>query len=195
MPGLVNALAVNSSNNRLYVGLSSDSSLRVLDGFSFGQIWARNFDGFPISIDVDETQQRAYVLTQNAMLKVLHEVTTAELQNLFIGSGPNNVRINPTNGRIYVSIPPSFVLREIDPSTWTTIVDIPVGSGAGRFDVNHLTGRTYIANSNDWTVTVIGEPPPTQLNVNNPADGQDANPGNGTSSIRRGRLGRVRVVG
>jgi DNA-binding beta-propeller fold protein YncE len=165
-------IAVNPTTNRIYV-LSDDptpgaqdrliaingASDTVIDFVSLG------IDGNPVSIAVDETANRIYVVTSSGVSMYAGEAATRPLGVIGVGSRPVALAVDPGSHRVYVAVdnptPGSMdTLAVIDPAAPVALYAADLGVDANPIGLTVRRGRpndprVFVANAGDDTVDIF----------------------------------------
>lgn len=161
VPGINSArdIAVNPTTNRIYVSASSGHRLSVIDGTanSVTQIW---LDGLPDGVGVNPVTNRIYVSNDASQywmpsLSIVDGLTEAVIDEVSVGSDPQDVDVNSDTNRVYVAKEYGDNVVVVDGATNTVLVTVGVGDAPFGVAVNARTGRIYVANSGSDTVSVI----------------------------------------
>ena len=161
-----NAIAVNSTTNRIYVVNTIDDTMSVIDGSTNTVLGSPIPVGpDPLAVAVNATTNRVYVADWGAdTVSVIDGSTNTVLSDpIKVGHNPAGIAVNVTTNRVYVvnALKNSVSVSVIDGVTHIVLGDpIPV-TKTGREDewtgmvMNATTNRLYVVNAVDGTVSVI----------------------------------------
>ena len=153
-------IAVDENQGRAFVTAGGSNSVSVLDTASNKVLAKFMTDGMPRGLAINSFTGRVYVVSAGgSTLNIFDGRTGIEIQD-DISTGENNpVRLAVDTRRdvYYVSHSTiaSGVVVAMNASSNRPKAAIAVGNGAGGIAVNELTGRVYVANGTDGTVSVI----------------------------------------
>ena len=164
--GRVGGIKVNEVTNKIYVGgggyTNTPGGITVIDGATNTAVSA-DFSAFPggaLDLAVNETTNKVYFWPFNGSSGVL-DGTTNVATPLPATLGPvANIRVNQTLNRVYVTSR-TGVLHVLDGATDAEIATLAIGSQdpnyplAPNIAVNETTGRVFITDFNNGTVTVV----------------------------------------
>lgn len=149
-------VAVNPSTGRVYVALSGEGSLSVVDGFEGRVLAVVTGLKRPRGVAVNPTTDRVYVTDTGAgRLLVIDGTSNETLVSLPMGSYPDAVAVDPEANRIYVANAGDGSLSILDGTNHELITSVKVAEGPVLSSaegpllgmaVNRNTGRVYIVH-------------------------------------------------
>jgi len=142
-------VAVNSSTGRVYVALSGEGSLSVVDGLE-GRVLAV-ITGLkrPRGVAVNPTTNRIYVTDTGAdRLVVINGTNNEMLVSLPVGSYPDAVAVDLGANRIYVANAGDGSLWILDGTSHELVASVKVAKGPVLgMAVNQDTGTVYVVHA------------------------------------------------
>jgi YVTN family beta-propeller protein len=143
-------IAVNPSTGLVYVAIST--SVVVVDENHV--VIATIPVNDALAVDVDPTTNRIYVISNN-ILSVIDGATHTVIATVPVGQGSQDVAVNPTTGRIYVSNFDSNSISVIEALSNMVVTSIPVAAAPRGLGVNPVTNRIYVTHAQSNIVSVI----------------------------------------
>jgi YVTN family beta-propeller protein len=157
VPGGPRDVAVNPTNNMIYVASYNSDTVSVIDGTTHRLIRTIPIGGGAYGIAVNPNNNMIYVANAIAnTTSVIDGRTNAIVRNITVGHLPEGVAVNPTNNMIYVANYGSDTVSVIDGRTNTLAAeDIAVGDGPKSVAVDLTNNMIYVANYYSNTTSVI----------------------------------------
>lgn len=164
-------VAVNPLTNTVYVTDNSRNVIHVINGAtntittSIPVTLPPNFQLRGIA--ANPTTNRFYVVRSDqtpgagpGSVQVFDGATNLPLTVITVGVGPEDITVDPSRNRIYVtnlgtSAAPGSTLSVIDGATNTVVSTVTVGTSPRGVDVNTSDGRVFVANTTSGTVSVV----------------------------------------
>lgn len=159
------SVAVNSLTNRVYIANNNDSrgTITVIDPVPPGTTTTVFVEPFCVNssescmikrVAVNQQLNKFYGIdySDRAVYSV-NGATNTVLTQIFVGIHPNAIVMDDSRSRAYVADD-----YGVDPINTATDVDlglIPVGQGPHELAVNTVTGKVYVTNMEDDTLSVI----------------------------------------
>lgn len=150
-------VAANPVTNRVYVANNADNTVSVLDGANNAVVATIADIPLPVNVAVDPATNRVYVTAANGRqgegtVVVIDGASDAVIATIAVpvsgeGGGLDDVAVNPTTGRVYVTTRDRFGgvdVAVIDGAT-NAIVARQGADGAVRVAVDPTTARVYVA--------------------------------------------------
>lgn len=156
-------LAVDSERHLVYVPRSNPSRVMVIDGSSgpFGAVIATldpdNALNDPVGVAYNPDARRLYVANTDNVT-VINTVTNAAVGSAIApGLSQGNLDVDPTTGRLYVSLftEGAVAVFDVDGDANTLVTRIVVPSFSTGVSINPLTNRVYVANFGNNGVSII----------------------------------------
>ncbi|MGA5418465.1 YncE family protein [Streptomyces pseudogriseolus] len=147
-------VAVDATNHRVWVTQPDIDAVSVIDPGGDEVVATIPVRGRPTGIAIDAPRHRAYV-TDSALTTVsVIDTATGGVTDVEVAAGPVGVTVD-SRGDAYVTRSDGTV-RVIDAMSGTVSATIPVGSRPAGLAFEPHSGRVYVANSGDGTVSAIG---------------------------------------
>jgi uncharacterized repeat protein (TIGR01451 family) len=142
-------VAVNPSTGRVYVALSGEGSLSVVDGLGERVLAVATGLKRPRGVAVNPKTNRVYVTDTGAdRLVVIDGTSSKTLLSLPMGSYPDAVAVDPEKNRIYVANAGDGSLWVLDGTSYELIGSVKVAEGPLLgMAVNQDTGTVYIVHA------------------------------------------------
>jgi YVTN family beta-propeller protein len=162
LPGMErpNAVAVNPTNNLVYITSRNNNQLIVLDGYTQWPVTAIPVAAEPFGVAVNPDTNRIYVAGfGDGRLSVIDGAANQVVRELALGPRLSYVAVNTTTNRVYATshgLPGIFVL---DGST-DTVLRVITGGVAAPFGlaVNEALNRVYVGDRDRQEIlTLDGE--------------------------------------
>ncbi len=152
-------IGVNTSTNLVYVPNPAGNVVHVIDGSANSVIANVEVEGQPSGIGVNPVTNRIYVVNITGdTISIIEGSANSVIGTVSMGGAPQSVpagaSVNPATNSVYVT-GNSNKVSVIDGSTNLVTQTVKVGSGSSGVCVNPATGRVYVVNVNDNTVSVI----------------------------------------
>jgi DNA-binding beta-propeller fold protein YncE len=161
--GVAGGVVVNPATNRVYSAAGTTCSpnnikTRVFNGANNSVV-----TDLPlvVQLGVDSVRNRVYVGVQNsssctaAGVRVLDGNTHSEIATL-PASLYGNVAVNPDLNRLYVALSELNQIAVVDTTTHTLVGTVSDSGGPSVLSVDRSTGRIYVSNSREPTISVLG---------------------------------------
>jgi YVTN family beta-propeller protein len=149
-------VAVDSTNNRIYVANHTSGSVSVIDGTTHA---ASQIAGVPGAngIAYDGTNGRVYVTNrENGSLTIIETAGHTVVGMVAVGTLPNGVAYNPVTNKIYVANFGSGTVTIFNAaSPAIPLATLAVPSEPSHIAVDTTTGKVYVTNHGNASVTVI----------------------------------------
>jgi YVTN family beta-propeller protein len=155
------AVAVNLTNNKVYVANRGSDKVTVIDGGTNIPISTITVGTTPWAIAVNTQTNKIYVVNSGSNNVTVIDGTTniPDVNPVAVGTSPTTVAVNPNPGynRIFVGNRGAGTVTVIDGATNNTITAVTVGTSPWAIAVDTLTKKVYVANYSSDNVTVIPE--------------------------------------
>jgi YVTN family beta-propeller protein len=178
-------LAVNPVTDKLYVTLTNQGKVVVLDGTSLA-VEATLDVGLiePAKVAVNPVTNTVYVSNANrrgtdSSVSVIDGATNTVTATITVDRYALGIAVNPSNNKLYVSNYTSETLTVIDGSDLRTLGKAYVGGSPTGVEVNPVTNKIYVTNfEGKGAVTVIDDDTHavTRLRVRSAVLGLTVNP-------------------
>lgn len=148
----VEAMALDTSNSRLYVNDTAKNAVVVADRGKNTVIdnWLVKLCKQNVPAAVDSTNHRLFVGCRNGEISIFDTQTGKEIQGLAIGKGADDLTYSPDNKRIYVSCGADdgsiYVFQQKSADQYELLGHVMTGPGARN--------SRYIANLHELYVSV-----------------------------------------
>lgn len=162
-------IAVNETNNRVYVTRSEYNRVTVVDGNTDTYLQAVLVGSNPWGVAVNSRTNRIYVANSGSnTVSVINGITNSVETTIPVQSHPWGIAVNEEANRVYVANSWSNSVSIIDGSTNQVVETVPnVGSRPVGITTNPKSGKVYVTNEAGNNVTVILDsaavPPPSTL--------------------------------
>jgi YVTN family beta-propeller protein len=178
----ISALGYNASEDKVYCGCRSDSSLSVLDGETNGLIGTATVRNYPSAICVNSRENRVYTANNVANnVSVLDGATDSVIATVPVGSSPDLLCYSLTNSKVYCANSLGASVTVIDGVTSSVVATIGVGTKPRALAWNPVQNRVYVANWADATISVIRDSIPS--GVEDIANGELRTPNAGATVL------------
>jgi len=154
------AIAVNPVTNQVYVANYQSNSVSAIDGATYA---VRNIvvGAGPIALAVDEVRNRIFVANNASGSGTAIDGATLSTTTIAAGSAPVAVDVNSAINKAYfVDDIAAGTLTAVDGASGAT-TSIAVGAYPTALAVNPVSGRIYVANPPDNTISVIADGNPS----------------------------------
>jgi YVTN family beta-propeller protein len=148
-------IEVNPTTNRIYVANFLANSVSVIDGSSNSVVATIPVGNGPTGLAVNPTTNRVYVANQSGGSISVIDGSTNTVVGTISGGSPTYLGVNTATNTVYASNSAQNALAIIDGATNTIVGTVPVGTAPYGVRVNPASGRIYVANSQNRTVTVV----------------------------------------
>jgi YVTN family beta-propeller protein len=149
-------VAVNPRTNRIYVGCILADVVLVIDGEMNSVVGSIADSGPPVT--VDPTVNRIYAKGNGGGLFVIDGNTDAVLKTIpMYYADSRYVYADLLTHRLFTSHFFPDTVSVVDPEAGMTVDAVPVSRPSG-LEGNFLSGRVYVTNYVDHTVTVLADP-------------------------------------
>jgi YVTN family beta-propeller protein len=178
-------LAVNPVTDKLYVTLTNQGRVVVLDGTTLAVEATIDIGPIePAKVAVNPTTNTVYVSNANrrgteSSVSVIDGATNRVAATIGVDRYALGIAVNPSNDKLYVSNYSSETLTVIDGSSLATLGKAYVGGSPTGVEVNPVTGKVYVTNfEGKGAVTVLDDDTHrvTRLRVRTAALGLTINP-------------------
>jgi len=150
-------LAADETRGRVYVTNRASSTVSVIDGSQGVVVAAIPVGADPYGIAVNPQTNRVYTANRQGRSVSIIDGDTLQVVRTIALEGPAyTVAVNPGTGHLFAVTADSQQVWVIQASTGQVLGSLPIGRGATEgIAVNQATGRVYVANGTDDTVSVI----------------------------------------
>ncbi|MFI8522445.1 YncE family protein [Streptomyces sp. NPDC085481] len=146
-------VAVDPASHRVYVTQPGLNKVSVIDPGTHGVLATIPVGQHPAGITVDAPRRRAYVADSGFSTVSVIDIATGGVSDITVAPGPNDVTVD-SQGNAYVTQSGGTV-SVIDATSHTVSATIPVGARPQGLAFEPHSGRVYVANSGDNTVSAI----------------------------------------
>ena len=153
------AIAVNSVTDKVYVGSNSDpGAFQVFDGATQSMSGPFTAGNAFQSMVTDNATNLIYSAQGNGTVSVIDGATNSQVDEISVGGLNSAIAFDPTTNHFFVTDYNTASVWTIDAATNAVVGSaIPTGSHPDGVAVNPVTGKVYVANLSDGTVSVINE--------------------------------------
>lgn len=154
----------SESLQKVFISNSNASSLSVVDGTTLKALRVpeevakgKDFFSKPHSITIDNENNKIFVsnLAGNT-ITVIDGNTQIPITNIVVNASPQIITFNPKNKKLYSISPMDNTLAVVDTSMPDyPVTFIPTGRQPNSMTLSADSGRLYISNSGDASITVI----------------------------------------
>ncbi len=150
-------IALDPDRGRFYVTLHRDDAIGVFDLVSGGYIKTIAAGDGPYGIAFDSEYGRLYTADREShTVTVVDVATDSVVTKMPLNCVPYQVAVNSASRHLFVSCADERQLHVYDEEGPSWLAWAPIGSGAEEgIAVNPLTGRVYVSNTSDNSVSVI----------------------------------------
>ena len=162
-------IVLDPERNRFYVTHHLDAAVGIYDMSSGALLKTLPTGGGPYGIALDARRGRLYTANRDGKSVTIIDVRTdSQAKYMPLNCTPYQVAVNPASGHLFVVCADDQQLHVFDQDTTAWLAWAPLGRGAEEgIAVDPATGRVYVSNSADDTVSVIRDSgpraTPTQL--------------------------------
>lgn len=143
-------IAVDFSNNLIYVVNKGSNDLNVIDGTENSVIKTVNLARLPFDIDFASESKRIYVSNSSSNdVSVINSLTNDLITHVPVGIQPKGLAVNPNDNQIYVTNRESHTLSIIDGLSNEIVNTINVGCNPVDVAINSMTNNIFVALSNE----------------------------------------------
>jgi len=142
-------VAVNPITNRIYVTLSGDDAVQIIDAVSDTVIGVVGVGNQPMGIAVDSSANRVYVANILDNTVSVIDGSTNAVVDVLVPDGdtfePEDLAINEALGRLYVvGRGPDVSVMSTTTGSVVATVNVGFGGSVKNVAVNSITGRVYV---------------------------------------------------
>jgi YVTN family beta-propeller protein len=149
-------LAVNESNQLLYVALRGPDQLVVIDATSHTRTDPIPGIIRPTALAIHPARNRVYVTSPpTRSVAVVDGTTNTVMAMLAVGGQPVSVDVNPSTERMYVANATGRLLAIFDAATNARLGEIPLEKIPAVVKADPRTNLIFVSHPNDSTVTII----------------------------------------
>ena len=146
-------LFLSKAGNQIYVPLSADKLIAVVDGRTDTLRESIEVGFAPYGINTNPLTGRVYASNfMNNTVMVLDGETNTVIANIFVSSNPVGIGVNPLTNRVYVANWGSSSVAVIDGLSNIVIDEILVCESPTGIQVNPQTNRIYVTNQKSVSV-------------------------------------------
>jgi len=114
--------------------------------------------GGPYGIAFDPLRSRLYTANRDGRSLTVIDLRTDRvlIKDMLLPCAPHQAAVNPTSGHLFVVCAETQQLHIYHQDTLAWLAALPIGRGAGGgLAVDQASGRVYVSNAEDNTITVI----------------------------------------
>ncbi len=155
-------IALDPARGRFYVTHHLDATVGSYDLATGDLLGTLPTGGGPYGIALDAGRGLLYTADRDGRSVTIVDVTAgAVVKNMPLSCTPYQVIVNPASGHLFVVCADDQQLHIYDRETTLWLAWVPVGRGATEgIAVDPASGRVYVSNRDDDTVTVIQDSGP-----------------------------------
>ena len=156
-------LTFNNDGSRLFASGGNDNMIRIyntsqnalseVDSIVLGAVWPVKIS--PTGLTLDKRNENLYVTTKedSALYKV--NLSTREIQRLFLGHEAYASTLSTDESELYVSLWGGEAIAVVDPKSLSVLAEIPVGSNPNDLILTKDGKHLFTACANDNSVHII----------------------------------------
>ena len=156
-------IALDRTRGRFYVTHHLNATVGVYDLATGQLLHSLPTGGGPYGIAIDAGRGRLYTADRDGMSVTIIDLQDDSLiKRMPLNCTPYQVAVNPASGHLFVVCADDQQLHIYDEDTTLWLAWVPVGRGAAEgIAVDPSTGRVYVSNSADDTISIIQDSGPT----------------------------------
>ncbi|MDA2890289.1 beta-propeller fold lactonase family protein [Mycolicibacterium sp. BiH015] len=148
--------AVTPDGAYVYVPVSSDDAVSVIDAASNTVVATVAVGAGPQAVDISPDGSRVYVVnTTDSTVSVIDTATKTSVDTIVVETSPRAIAISPSGSRAYVTNGGDDSVSVIDTATNQVIGTVAVGANPSGIVATPDGARLYIANEDDDSVSVL----------------------------------------
>jgi len=149
-------VVVDGASGRVFVVNRGDGTVSVLDSAAASLVATTPVGSDPVAAAVDERTRRVFVSNNgDATVSVLDARTGGLVRTTMVGTSPQWLAVDARTGRVFVRCNSGHV-DVLDARDGTMLRATRVGSAPwGQVAVDEQTGRVFVTNPHDQTVSVL----------------------------------------
>jgi YVTN family beta-propeller protein len=152
--GYATGLCLNTKNNEVYVALTQDKSVLVVDASADTTVCRVLLDGYPLSLCYGPAYNYVYVGTDRAVAVIDGELNVI-IASVAVGSYPYALCHVSVGAKLYAASSPSGTVSVIAGERPELVAEIDVGSQPCALCWDSKDNKVYCADSSDGNVAVI----------------------------------------
>ncbi len=152
------AIAVNPTNNKVYVASGTKNVVTVIDGATYATSTA-NIGAGAVAIDVDTSTNKVFVANHTDSTVTVIDGATNAATTITLNGTPTSIAVDSVTHKVYAPTDTfkgsySYGAVELIDEASGTVTDLDLGIIGMGVTINPVTDRIYVANSIQTVISI-----------------------------------------